>query len=100
LRAQDILKSCGSAEHGCNHRHFCYGKSMGDQPKAYDLIVVRVPLSLAGKIDHARGRLSRSQFIRDSVGRELKRLRIPVTDEEIQSPDRKGKGGPRKRRPA
>jgi len=69
---------------------------MGDQPKAYDLIVVRVPLGLAAKIDNARGQLSRSQFVRDSVGWELKRRGIPVTDQEIQAPDRKGKGGPRK----
>jgi hypothetical protein len=73
---------------------------MGDQPKAYDLIVVRIPLGLAAKIDNARGRLSRSQFVRDSVGRELKRRGIPVADQEIQAPDRKGKGGPRKRQPS
>jgi metal-responsive CopG/Arc/MetJ family transcriptional regulator len=72
------------------------------EPKTFELIVVRIPPSLAKKIDKERGRLrlSRSQFLRDALGDKLQSLGVQVTDEEISAPDRKGVGNTSKRNKA
>lgn len=50
------------------------------------------------KIDAARGRLSRSQFVRDALLEKLKAMGIVVPESQASAPDRRGKGGRRPRR--
>lgn len=45
------------------------------------------------KIDRARRSLTRSQFCREALAAKLRSLGIEVSDAEIASPDRVGKGG-------
>ena len=53
--------------------------------------------AFAAKVDRARGAHTRSQFCRDAIASKLKANGYKVFDAEIYAPDRKGKGGPRKR---
>ena len=48
------------------------------------------------EIERARGRMARSQFIRDALGEKLVALDIPVPAEFVVAPDRAGKGGRRR----
>jgi hypothetical protein len=62
------------------------------------LIGFRVGPELLDEIDRKRGRLSRSEFLRQAVFAELKDLGSDLNEEATTAPDRKGKGGrPRKR---
>ena len=48
-------------------------------------------------MDAARGQLSRSQFFRAALLEKLRALGFDVTEVEASAPDRKGKGGPKRR---
>jgi len=48
------------------------------------------------KIDRARGPRTRSQFCREAIAEKLRALGISVPEHEANSPDRAGKGGPRR----
>ena len=48
------------------------------------------------KIDRVRGPRTRSQFCREAIADKLRSLGVDVRDHEIISPDRAGKGGPRR----
>lgn len=48
------------------------------------------------KIDRARGTHTRSQFCREAIAEKLRTLGIAVPEHEATSPDRVGKGGPRR----
>jgi metal-responsive CopG/Arc/MetJ family transcriptional regulator len=66
----------------------------GDEAPIFERIVVRVPTSLAEKIDSAR-RETRSQYVRNAIAAEVRKQRGDVSDIETMGPDRKGKGGPK-----
>jgi len=51
---------------------------------------------LVEKIDRARRSRTRSQFCREALAEKLRSLGFEVSDRETASPDRAGKGGPRK----
>lgn len=51
--------------------------------------------SFVDKIDEGRGTISRSQFCRDALAEKLDRMGIVVPIQEVYSPDRAGKGGPK-----
>ena len=48
------------------------------------------------KIDRARGQHTRSQFCREAIAEKLRAEGFQVADQEIASPNRAGKGGPRR----
>ena len=48
------------------------------------------------KIDGARGARTRSQFCREAIAEKLRGLGYDVAEYETASPDRAGKGGPRR----
>ena len=48
------------------------------------------------KIDYARRSRTRSQFCREAIAEKLRTLGIEVSEHEAASPDRAGKGGPRR----
>jgi hypothetical protein len=50
-------------------------------------------VALVEKIDRARHSLTRSQFCREAIGERLRALGIDVSEREMASPDRVGKGG-------
>jgi hypothetical protein len=52
--------------------------------------------ALVEKIDRARRSRTRSQFCREALAETLRSMGIEVSDRETASPDRAGKGGPRK----
>ena len=68
------------------------------QANQFVRLVVRIPVSLASKIDEARGNESVSQFVRNSIESTLAEKGLAPTQSEIQAPDRKGKGGPKRRK--
>ena len=68
------------------------------QANQFVRLVVRIPVSLASKIDEARGNESVSQFVRNSIASTLAEKGLAPTQSEIQAPDRKGKGGPKRRK--
>lgn len=47
------------------------------------------------KLDEARGRRARSQFLRDALAEYLRRRGFKVEEGELLAPDRMGKGGPK-----
>jgi hypothetical protein len=54
--------------------------------------------NFAAKIDSARAKVPKSQFVRDSVAHYLSsKYGIKVHEHETTSPDRTGKGGPRQK---
>src|ERR1044072_8253892 len=68
--------------------------------KVMVLVGCKCQQSLVDKIDAARGSLTRSQFVRTALFEKLQALGIQITDAEINPPDRKGIGGPKRgRRP-
>ena len=50
---------------------------------------------LLTKVNHARGEIGMSQFLRDSIWAKLESQGIEVAREEVIPPDRGGKGGPK-----
>jgi hypothetical protein len=61
------------------------------------LIALRVDADLLAEIDAKRGRVSRSEFLRNAVYAELQALGTDLPANVTAAPDRAGKGGrPRK----
>lgn len=61
------------------------------------LIALRVDADLLAEIDAKRGRVSRSEFLRNAVYAELQSLGTDLPASVTAAPDRAGKGGrPRK----
>jgi hypothetical protein len=58
-------------------------------------LVIRIPASLADKIELARGADSISQFVRYAIENKLVEKGVPPKKNEIWAPSRKGKGGPK-----
>jgi hypothetical protein len=52
--------------------------------------------SLVAKVDRARRSTTRSHFCREAIAEKLRALGIDVAEAETASPDRTGKGGPKK----
>ena len=52
--------------------------------------------ALVEKIDRARGSRTRSQFCREAVAEKLRTMGFEVPERQIASPDRAGKGGPKR----
>jgi hypothetical protein len=52
--------------------------------------------SLVEKIDRARRSRTRSHFCREAIAEKLRALGFNVAEEETASPDRAGKGGPKR----
>ena len=52
--------------------------------------------SFIAKLDRARGSRTRSQFCREAIADKLRAMGMDVPEQETISPDRKGKGGPRR----
>ena len=53
--------------------------------------------SFVEKIDKARGGVNRSQFCRDALTEKLEGMGVKVDMFERYAPDRRGKGGPKKK---
>ena len=52
--------------------------------------------ALVEKIDRARRTRSRSEFCREAIAEKLRSLGMEVAEHEAASPDRAGKGGPKR----
>ncbi len=52
--------------------------------------------ALVEKIDRARRHLTRSHFCREAIAEKLRSLGFDVPERETASPDRAGKGGPKR----
>ena len=52
--------------------------------------------ALVEKIDRARGPRTRSHFCREAIAEKLRTMGFKVSEQEIASPDRAGKGGPKR----
>jgi hypothetical protein len=52
--------------------------------------------ALVDKIDRARRSRTRSQFCREAIAEKLRTLGFEVPEAETASPDRRGKGGPKR----
>ena len=52
--------------------------------------------ALVEKIDRARRTRSRSDFCREAIAEKLRTLGFDVSEHEAASPDRAGKGGPKR----
>lgn len=52
--------------------------------------------ALVEKIDRARRTRSRSEFCREAIAEKLRILGFDVAEHETASPDRAGKGGPKR----
>ena len=60
------------------------------------LVAFPVDEELLTELDQQRGKLSRSQFIRDALAEYLQSLGVPVREEIVSPPDRTG---PRNKKP-
>jgi hypothetical protein len=54
---------------------------------------------LLNATEKCRGRVSRSQWLRDAILEKLKREGFEISEEAALAPDRSGKGGPRPKSP-
>jgi hypothetical protein len=52
--------------------------------------------ALVEKIDRARRSRTRSQFCREAIAEKLRTMGVDVPEHEAGSPDRAGKGGPKR----
>ena len=52
--------------------------------------------ALVEKVDRARRSRTRSQFCREAIAEKLRSMGFDVSEAEAASPDRRGKGGPRR----
>lgn len=69
---------------------------MDDQQASQPVkLVIRIPASLAAKIELARGPDTISQFVRYAIEAKLVEKGVPANQREIWAPSRKGKGGPK-----
>jgi hypothetical protein len=62
-------------------------------PERQQLIALRVDSKLLAEIDDKRGRLSRSEFLRNAVYAELQEMGSTLPASITAAPDRAGKGG-------
>lgn len=77
-------------------RHECKTRAVPTpRTNSQKLITLHVDAALFDAVEQCRGRVSRSQWLRDAILEKLKSQGIELPEEVALAPDRSGKGGPR-----
>ena len=86
----------------CNILHFEFRRGGGKtrpvtpaRTNTQKLITLHVDAALFDATEKCRGRVSRSQWLRDAILEKLKREGLELPEEAAFAPDRSGKGGPK-----
>lgn len=73
------------------------GGQMTKRSKDQTLVAFPLDRAFLASVDEVRGAESRSAFIREALAQFLRLKGVPVPEKAAASPDRVGKGGPKKK---